>query len=188
MKTLAVVIAAVLVAAGSASGQQASNRPMSNQEELKTENEIETRLQKQADLNNNRINVEVDNGVATLKGKVNSQAERMQAERVAWVKGVTHVNDWLLVSPATKKAVSDSAVTSDIEAQYRADKTLGHSDISVATDDGVVTLTGVAPSESARQRAIDVAEKSPGVKSVDDNMRAIGEVEQPLPPMAAPRR
>jgi hyperosmotically inducible protein len=187
MKTLAVVIAAVLVAAGSASAQQASNRPMSNQEELKSEREIETRLHKAADLSNNRIDVEVDNGVATLKGKVDSQAERTTAEQLAWVNGVTHVDDWLVVGRAPKKAVSDRVVTSNIEAQYRGDKTLGHADISVATSDGVVTLAGVIPSESARRRAIDVAEKSPGVKSVDDKLRTVDEFKPTLPPMAAPR-
>lgn len=174
MKTLAVVIAAVLAAAGSASGQQPSSQPMSDREALAAEKQIASRLQQEPDLRNNRIDVQVENGVATLKGKVDSDVERSRAQDVAWVEGVTRVNDWLLVGRTANKRVSDSAVTSDIEARYRADKTLGRAHISVATDDGVVTLAGVIPSNSARQRAIEVAETSPGVKRVEDKLRAAG--------------
>ena len=112
MKTVAVVIAAVLLTAGSASAQQASSQPMSSREELKTEKQIETRLQREPALEHDRIKVEVDNGVATLKGKVDSEAERAQAERLAWVRGVTHVDDWLVVNRSNStKALSDKAVT-----------------------------------------------------------------------------
>lgn len=172
MKTIAAVITAVLVAPGSASSQQASSQPMSGQEELRIEKAIQVRVQKEPDLKNSRIDVEVENGVVTLKGKVDSEAERMKAEKAMWVNGVTGVDDWLVVGRAATKAVSDSAVTNEIEAQYRADKTLGHADISVVTNDGVVTLAGVVPSESARRRAIEVAETSPGVTNVEDKLRA----------------
>jgi hyperosmotically inducible periplasmic protein len=188
MKTVAVVITAVLVAPGSASSQQASSEPMSGREELKTERAIQARLQKEPDLKSNRIDVEVENGFVTLNGKVDSEAERTQAEKAAWVNGVTRVNDWLVVGRAAKKARSDSAVTAEIEAQYRADKTLGHADVSVDMNDGVVTLAGVIPSESARQRAIDIAEKSPGVKQVEDELRAAGEVAPMPPPIETPHR
>lgn len=181
MKTLVIVIAAVLAAARPASSQQASSQPMSHRDELTAEKAIETALQKEPDLRNNGIEVEVVAGVATLKGRVDSEAERAKAEKAAWVKDVTRVDDWLVVHRVGKGKVSDGAVSREIEAQYRADKTLGHADIFVATNDGVVTLTGVAPSESARRHAIDVAEKSPGVTRVEDRLRAVGEAEPMLP-------
>jgi hyperosmotically inducible protein len=181
MRTLVVVIAAVLAAAGPASSQQASSQPMSHREDLTAEKAIEMTLQKDPDLRNNRVEVEVDAGVATLKGRVDSEAERAKAEKAAWVKGVTHVDDWLIVHRVGKGKVSDGAVTKGIETQYQADKTLGHSDIFVDTNDGVVTLTGVAPSESARRRAVEVAEESPGVTRVEDRLRAVGEAEPLLP-------
>jgi hyperosmotically inducible protein len=180
MKTVAVVIVALLLAAESASGQQASRQPMSDREQLTSKKEIETNLHKEADLKNNRIEVEVEDGVVTLKGKVDSEAERAKAEKATWVKGVTRVDDWLLVARAANKGVADSAVTREIEAQYRADKTLGHADISVSTNEGVVTLAGVIPSEAARQRAIDIAKKSPGARSVEDKLHAVGKAEPTL--------
>jgi hyperosmotically inducible protein len=147
---------------------------MSNQQAQAAEREIESRLEREPDLSNNRVDVEVNNGVATVKGKVDSEAERTRAANAAWVNGVTHVADWLLVTRATDKRVSDSAVTKEIETQYRADETLGSAQIWVATNDGVVTLAGVIPSESARRRAIDVAKEAPGVKRVEDELRAPG--------------
>ena len=175
MKMVAVVSAAVLLAAGSASAQQASSQMMSRRDEQKTETEIQARFHKQPTLENNRIHVEVDNGVATLKGKVDSAAGRADAVRVSWVRGVTRVDDWLVVSrTASKKHLSDKAVTAEIEADYRPDKTLDHSEIFVDTKDGVVTLSGTIPSESARRRAIDVAQTSPGVKRVEDELRPVG--------------
>jgi hyperosmotically inducible periplasmic protein len=189
MKMVTAVSAAVLLAAGSASAQQATIQPMSSRDELKAEKDIQTKLRKAPTLENNRIEVEVHDGVATLKGKVDSEAERMNAEKLAWVKGVVHVDDWLVVRPsASTKRLPDKAVTAEIEAGYRADKTLDHSEVFVDTNDGVVTLSGTISSESARRRAIEVAQTSPGVKRVEDQLRSVGQAEPMLPPAGTPRR
>ena len=53
-----------------------------------------------AEVDANRIIVEADEGVVTLKGTVRSWIEREEAERVAWsAPGVTNVVDQIVVSP-----------------------------------------------------------------------------------------
>jgi hyperosmotically inducible protein len=74
-------------------------------------------------------------------------------------------------TPEEKKSVSDDVVTARILARYRPDKTLDTANISVTTTGGVVTLDGIVPSETARRRAIQIAEEARGSKRVDDRLR-----------------
>ena len=64
---------------------------------MKTEKQIQANLQSDRDLANNRIDVQVSDGVATLKGTVDSEAERSRAVRLAGVAGVRIVDDQLKV-------------------------------------------------------------------------------------------
>lgn len=62
---------------------------------------IEKALVRSAELDAQRISVEVQGSKAILKGKVRSWAEREEAERTAWVApGITQVEDQLQVSYA----------------------------------------------------------------------------------------
>jgi osmotically-inducible protein OsmY len=66
--------------------------------------EIKTKIQeafgRSAEVDANRITVEADGGVVTLKGSVRSWIERDEAERAAWAApGVTEVIDEIVVSP-----------------------------------------------------------------------------------------
>lgn len=51
------------------------------------------------DLRDSTINVDVENGVVTLRGSVGSQAKKDQAAKVARVEGVKSVNNRLEVKP-----------------------------------------------------------------------------------------
>jgi hyperosmotically inducible protein len=76
-----------------------------------------------------------------------------------------------------KEALTDSTITTKLKAQYLADDILRHSDISVTTANGVVTLTGTVPSLVAHARAVATARKASGVRRVEDNLRVTGPAE-----------
>jgi hypothetical protein len=67
--------------------------------------------------------------------------------------------------------VGDDNVEWGLTQRLSADPGTSGSKISVSSHDGVVTLTGVATSDAARARAIDMAHGMAGVASVNDQMQ-----------------
>ena len=73
----------------------------------------------------------------------------------------------LAVTGCTKfGARSDAQVTSDVQSKINSDSNIQTKQISVTADKGVVTLSGHQPTSSDRQKAINDAQKVPGVKNV----------------------
>ena len=68
--------------------------------------------------------------------------------------------------------LSDASITAAVKAKYLGDERLKRADISVTTTNGVVTLTGNAPSMDARAAAEETARSVNGVKSVDNQIEA----------------
>jgi hyperosmotically inducible periplasmic protein len=66
--------------------------------------------------------------------------------------------------------VDDATITTKVNAELAADKDLSAIKIDVDTKDGVVTLTGPAPSASARERATEIAKNVKGVTSVNNQL------------------
>jgi hyperosmotically inducible protein len=66
--------------------------------------------------------------------------------------------------------VDDASITFKVNAQLAADKDLSAAKIDVDTKNGVVTLTGPAPSTSARERATEIARNVKGVSSVKNQL------------------
>ena len=64
----------------------------------------------------------------------------------------------------------DAGITGAIKAKLAADDRVRASEINVDTTDGVVTLTGNVDSEEARDRAIQLARETSGVRDVKDMM------------------
>lgn len=67
-------------------------------------------------------------------------------------------------------AGSDAAITASIKADYLKDPDLSVFRIDVDTQDGVVTLNGVAETPSARMRAEKLAAANKGVKEVRNKL------------------
>jgi len=63
---------------------------------------IEARIQKDATLKNHDIKVDVSNGIVTLTGTVPNNAHRARATTLAQVRGVTRVDNQLVVSNEAK--------------------------------------------------------------------------------------
>jgi hyperosmotically inducible protein len=69
-------------------------------------------------------------------------------------------------------ALTDTAITAKVKANYLGDSRLKGSDISVETNNGVVTLTGSAASSTAKAAAETLAQNVTGVRSVNDQLSA----------------
>ncbi|MHB1215892.1 MAG: BON domain-containing protein [Thiobacillus sp.] len=68
------------------------------------------------------------------------------------------------------QAIDDAAITTSIKGKYLADDTLKGLDISVETQQGVVTLTGSVQSDSAKELATTIAQGVDGVTSVNNQL------------------
>jgi len=121
------------------------------------------------------INVDVDRGIVTLRGKVGSDAEKKTAAEVAkGIEGVTQVKNNLEVVPgAEKKAVNrkDDEITKAVKERLAKDAQLKGSSVGVRSDNGVVTLTGDAKNLDARARASQLARGVDGVKAVKNELK-----------------
>jgi hyperosmotically inducible periplasmic protein len=152
--------------AGSVRAEQVSGHETLNQAA-----EIQARLQKDPDLKNNHIDVTVDNGIATLKGTVDTDNEKAQAARLSMIKGIVGVQNQLDVgSVGVKQTFSDSAITAKIKAKMGEHRMASFTDVSVTTNNGVVTLTGSVPSEQARAEALQAARSADGVTRVENDL------------------
>ena len=68
------------------------------------------------------------------------------------------------------KEISDTWITTQVQAMYFLDRDVKGMQISVTTSAGVVTLSGSADSEAGRQKALADARSIEGVKQVVDKL------------------
>ena len=68
------------------------------------------------------------------------------------------------------RAVKDGWLVLKVHSEMVDEALLSGSDIDVDVKDGVVTLRGTVPTEAGRARALEVARKNDGVKSVVDRL------------------
>jgi len=66
--------------------------------------------------------------------------------------------------------LDDATITTKVNAALARDKDLSAIRIDVDTQNGVVTLTGPAPTASAKERASEVARQVQGVTSVNNQL------------------
>jgi BON domain len=70
-----------------------------------------------------------------------------------------------------KAVLDDSALTAKIKSKMALDDTLKSRGIKVETHEGFVTVSGEVSSAAERERALQLARETAGVKSVRDQLR-----------------
>ncbi|WP_394560770.1 BON domain-containing protein [Aquipseudomonas alcaligenes] len=65
-----------------------------------------------------------------------------------------------------EEAVSDTWITSKVKASFLADDSISGLDIKVETNQGVVALSGVVPTDAERDLAVEKAKAIKGVTAV----------------------
>lgn len=136
------------------------------------------------------INVDTARGVVTLNGGADSQAAKNAAGQLAAnAAGVVRVDNRLVVAADgtyrrqaantetasgrvrdalsdTGETIDDAWITSKVKSQFLADANIKGLNITVETNNNVVTLSGIAQTSQNRQRAIDIARATQGVRDV----------------------
>lgn len=95
----------------------------------------------------------VDNAVATTKQETKDAGNYVENK-----------------SAGAVQTIDDAAITTALKGKYVIDSDLKAIDINVDTVNGVVTLTGAAPSAAAVEKATTVAKTVDGVKDVKNQL------------------
>lgn len=86
----------------------------------------------------------------------------------------------LAVSNTVSDAVSDTVITAKIKSNLATNEATHALNISVATDNGVVTLSGTAESNTEAATAVQIAEATEGVNDVNATNLMVKGSDQPL--------
>ena len=127
------------------------------------------------------IHVDTFDARVTLYGKVDTAAQKAQAERkVRAIKGVAEVRNLLVVVPqAARKAtkIDDAAIQDAVRLALANDDGLAGSTIKVkSVNKGVVILSGNANTLTAHRRALTCARRVEGVQRVASEIKSPNEL------------
>ncbi|CAM3139834.1 BON domain-containing protein [Rariglobus hedericola] len=138
---------------------------------------IRSRLLVKSNVSAADTKVAVIDGVVTLTGFADNLAQKtltgVYAAEIEWVKSV---NNEIVIrdKPATGETVGDkmddASITSQLKYALLSHKATSALKTKVTTNDGVVTITGVASSDAEKSLVTKLAQDVRGVKSVNNEM------------------
>lgn len=131
-----------------------------------------------------QIDVDTKEGVVTLTGMVESQEAKDQALRIAReTNGAVRVDDMISVRVAESRGdapnpdrsmgemVDDAQITMRVKSRLLDDPAVKGTKIDVDTRDGVVFLTGSARTREEKDKAIELAKNTEGVREVQADIQ-----------------
>lgn len=185
------VAAAVLTALGTAA--HAENSFTGAAHDAWVTGKIETVYTLNEHLNPFEIDTDVEDGVVTLTGTVESEIDRDLAEELAaGVDGVAEVRNELVVGDLDRELdesadeleasaddegrrdfgtwVDDATTTAAVKSRLIANENTKGLEIDVDTNDDVVTLSGRVESDEERELAEQIARNANDVEEVHNNL------------------
>jgi osmotically-inducible protein OsmY len=116
-----------------------------------------------------KIDVSVEAGIVTLKGKVNAFWKKMKVEELSsQILGVVKIVNLIGIVPS--KSIADEVVSRDIIAALHRSDNIDADAIDVKVNDGRVTLSGAVGNWIAFRTAWNCAVNTVGVKDVENNL------------------
>lgn len=82
------------------------------------------------------------------------------------------------MTASAKNLISDSTITSKVKSNLLLDKDIKSLSISVTTDKGVVTLSGMVKDKNQKKKILLLAQKVQGVKKIKDELVINGAAKQ----------
>lgn len=125
-----------------------------------------------------KTDVHVKNGLVTLRGEASSLAQKeLTAEYAKDVEGVKEVRNEMTIAPAPAKPVEtvgekidDASITAQVKASLLSHRSTSALKTKVTTNDGVVTVSGVAKNAAEKSLVTKLVNDISGVSSVINNM------------------
>lgn len=156
----------------------------------------EQQLKAEPSLGDSRISVKsVDNGVALLSGDAKTYSDYLKAiARVDRVPGIKRIASEVKMpsdftedervafgrKEAMKSGASDTRVSLEVKMRLLTAADVPSTEISVDTDDGVVTLFGIVPSAEVKKIAEGQATKVSGVKRVENLLEVVPSTQKKI--------
>jgi hyperosmotically inducible periplasmic protein len=120
--------------------------------------------------------VDVKDGIVTLTGTTKNQAQKdLTAEYAKDIDNVRTVRNELVVqSPSTDTTVGevmdDASITSQVKYSLLSHRSTSALATKVTTDNGIVSVSGIAGSDAEKSLVTKLAQDTRGVKSVVNEM------------------
>jgi len=121
--------------------------------------------------------VDVKDGIVTLRGDAASQAQKeLTTEYAKDVEGVKEVKNEMTVSKSSKKTqtvggkIDDASITAQIKMTLLFHRSTSALNTKVETNDGVVTMYGKASNAAEKDLVTKLVNDINGVKSVNNRM------------------
>lgn len=138
---------------------------------------IRSRLLTKANVSASATKVSVKDGVVTLTGTADNQAQKdltgVYASEIDWVKSVTNnivVETPSSASPTIGEKIDDASITSQVKYALLSHKGTSALKTKVTTTDAAVIITGEAKNEAEKTLVTKLATDVRGVKSVKNEM------------------
>lgn len=142
----------------------------------------ETTLLLNTNLNSFDINTDVQRGVVTLTGDVNSKLEKSLAEElIVGLDGVKKVDNKLTIlnneknveNSETLSALTDTKITTVLKSRLLMSQAISAMDIEITTTDQIVELRGTVKNDAEHDLALSMARNAQDVLKVIDNLTVV---------------
>lgn len=125
-----------------------------------------------------KTDVNVTDGVAILSGEASSQAQKeLTTEYAQDVEGIKDVKNQMTIAKAPAKAdetlsekIDDASITAQVKSSLLSHRSTSALKTKVATQDGIVTLTGIAKNDAEKSLVTKLVSDITGVLSVENKM------------------
>ena len=159
-------LAAVALLAGMTLAQPASSARYDSSIEQKVTQELSQKKQF------SNVQASVEDGIVTLKGTVDLYQDKLDAAKKA--KKVEHASGVRNLIEVAGPTVSDAQLQAQIAKKLRYDR-VGYYDnmfdyLTIGVNNGVATISGATMNDVARDSALAIVQRTPGIKDVVSNV------------------
>lgn len=134
-------------------------------------NDILTELKWDPEISDTDVGIEVDDGIVTLTGTVDSFAKKAAAERAAQrVRGVRAIAEEIQINVYSGGLAKDTDLASWVVAALESEEAIPSNKIDVKVENGRVTLSGSVDWQYQRVYAEDVVRRIRGVTKIHNRL------------------